>query len=89
MCIQSFFVIEKSKPSFKFDNSVDEGKELIVWKSGKPPQDRTIILPDLQTVSPGLYLPLLGFSLLGIIIAICLLVFNNKFNYRRLLNICS
>jgi len=61
------------------------GAELVVWAGGKPPQDRTIILPDLQTVSAGLYLPLLGVSFIGILAAIILIGVNNKFNYRRII----
>jgi len=66
-------------------NLDEKGEELVVWSGGKPPQDRTIILPDLQSVSAGLYLPLLGVSLLGIVMALVLLAVNNKFNYRRII----
>ena len=58
---------------------------MIWWRRGNPPQDRTIIKPDVRTVAMTLYIPMLAVSVIGIILAIILMFVNNKFNYRRII----
>ena len=61
------------------------GGELVRWPGGKAPQDRTIILSDVKTVALTLYVPMVAISVLGIILALVLMVINNKFDYRRII----
>ena len=61
------------------------GKLLIWWPKGNPPQDRTIIKADVKTVSMSLYIPMVIISIIGIIMAIILIIINNKFDYRRII----
>ena len=61
------------------------GQEVIWWRRGNPPQDRTIIRPEVRTVAMTLYIPMLAVSVIGIILAIILIFVNNKFNYRRII----
>ena len=61
------------------------GKQLIWWPKGNPPQDRTIIKADVKTVSMSLYIPMVIVSIIGIILAIILIIINNKFDYRRII----
>ena len=61
------------------------GQQLIWWPKGNPPQDRTIIKADVKTVSMSLYIPMVIVSIIGIILAIILIVINNKFDYRRII----
>ena len=49
------------------------------------PQDRTIIKEDIKTVALTLYVPMVAVSVLGIVLALILIVINNKFNYRRII----
>lgn len=51
--------------------------------SGRPPKDRTEIVRSLQTVNNVLFISLSVISLIGILMAISLICFNQKFsNYR-------
>jgi gamma-aminobutyric acid type B receptor len=59
--------------------------ELVRWRGGKKPQDRTIIKSDIKTVAMTLYVPMVAISIIGIILALILIVINNKFNYRRII----
>jgi len=61
------------------------GAELVRWRGGKVPQDRTIIKEDIKTVALTLYVPMVAVSVLGIVLALILIVINNKFNYRRII----
>ena len=66
-------------------SSNDSGAELVRWQGGKVPQDRTIIKEDIKTVALTLYVPMVAMSVLGIVLALILMVINNKFNYRRII----
>lgn len=48
-----------------------------------PPQDRTIIVPELRVVSSGLFIALCFLASTGILIAASLIVFNFKFSTHR------
>ena len=73
----------------------ETGEELVRWRGGKVPQDRwgrghltlprTIIKSDIKTVAMTLYVPMVAVSIIGIILALILIVINNKFNYRRII----
>ena len=52
---------------------------------GKKPEDRTIIIPVIKTVSLTIYVPMAIVSIIGIILAVILMIINNKFNYRRII----
>ena len=67
------------------NNVLVSGNQLIWWPKGNPPQDRTIIKADVKTVSMSLYIPMVIVSIIGIIMAIILIVINNKFDYRRII----
>ena len=51
---------------------------------GRPPKDRTEIVPTLVTVNRTLFATLSVFSIIGIVMAIGLLCFNYKFRNNRL-----
>eukprot|EP00090_Calanus_glacialis_P036355 TRINITY_DN6204_c0_g1_i1.p1 TRINITY_DN6204_c0_g1~~TRINITY_DN6204_c0_g1_i1.p1 ORF type:complete len:896 (-),score=194.35 TRINITY_DN6204_c0_g1_i1:234-2846(-) len=61
------------------------GNELVWWPKGKIPQDRTIIKSDIKTVALTIYIPMVIISVIGIILALILIIINNKFNYRRII----
>jgi len=61
------------------------GNELVWWPKGKIPQDRTIIKPDIKTVALTIYIPMVIISVIGIILALILIIINNKFDYRRII----
>jgi len=63
----------------------DTGNELVKWPKGKIPQDRTIIKSDIKTVALTIYIPMVIISIIGIILAFILIIINNKFNYRRII----
>jgi len=63
----------------------DTGDELVWWPKGKIPQDRTIIKSDIKTVALTIYVPMVIVSVIGIILALILIIINNKFNYRRII----
>ena len=78
-----FYDQETGNLSWKYNTS--SGAELVRWSGGKVPQDRTIIKEDVKTVALTLYVPMVAVSVLGIVLALILIVINNKFNYRRII----
>lgn len=53
------------------------------WPDGRPPQDRTIIVEVLRTVSLGLFVSMCAVAFIGIIWAVGLLIFNGIFRHSR------
>lgn len=53
------------------------------YPPGRPPKDRTEIVPTLMTVNRTLFVSLSAISLIGIVIAFLLLCFNYKFRNNR------
>lgn len=53
------------------------------YTPGRPPKDRTEIMPTLMTVSRTLFISLSAVSIIGIVIAFLLLCFNYKFRNNR------
>lgn len=57
------------------------------WIGGKVPQDRTIIRTVLRTVSLPLFISMASLSVLGIMIAVGLIIFNVYNRHRRYIRI--
>ncbi len=53
------------------------------WPGGKKPQDRTIVVPLLRTISHALFIAMCLLASVGIIACILLLGFNCKYHHRR------
>jgi gamma-aminobutyric acid type B receptor len=68
-----------------WNTNPNTGNELVWWPKGKIPQDRTIIKSDIKTVALTIYIPMVIVSVIGIILALILIIINNKFNYRRII----
>ncbi|XP_054273183.1 gamma-aminobutyric acid type B receptor subunit 1 isoform X2 [Macrosteles quadrilineatus] len=55
------------------------------WKGGKVPQDRTIVRRVLRTISVPLFICMWAISSIGIVAAICLIIFNICYRHRRVI----